>query len=430
MLSRDDINLVRCDGQLTGLPIVLDPDTFLAILKDLRPDGNPKSLQITSVRYKPATSCLVAYRLVLDDGQVDLHAKVHPAGERANLRNGRRKKNSSAPACRASQVLQEHGIEVSVFPDDARLKVLDRLANAKSRRSVLQGLLPNRPNLWGGRLRTVRYSPENSFVADLITEDGPAAVLKLYSHSRYPKACWCSNRFESRGNLRVARRLARSHQHRLLAVEWLPGRPLSEAVDDRSLNVDEVAGIGNALHEFHAQKCNGLKCRSRKQEARSLLSLAVEFGYLGSKLSGQIYDLGRHLAQRLADEAPVQATVHGEFHSEQVLLHRNSVSIRHPDAAVCGDPAIDLGSFIARLEWCGLREESSSGGIQPQKRALLEGYGVSENSSLSVRADLYTAVGLLRLVPHCFQRHRSNWKQTTQAVLDRADAILNTTDSE
>src|SRR5437867_1003743 len=77
---------------------------------------------------------------------------------------------------------------VWVFPNDLRLRVLRRLADQKTRLDLLRHMLPERPDLWGGTLRTLRYKPERRYVAQLETTSGARLVLKAHAAPRYERA--------------------------------------------------------------------------------------------------------------------------------------------------------------------------------------------------------------------------------------------------
>ncbi|MDP8940574.1 MAG: aminoglycoside phosphotransferase family protein [Actinomycetota bacterium] len=64
--------------------------------------------------------------------------------------------------------------------------------------------------------------------------------------------------------------------------------------------------------------------------------------------------LARELARDLADyllQAPPNGTpIHGGFDAGQVLLSSDSIVLLDLDRAVKGDPAEDIGTFVAQLE--------------------------------------------------------------------------------
>ena len=63
VLSPADADLVRRDSALPGLATLLDPEAFLATLRQAMPAVGGVAASITYVRYKPGTSCLVGYRI-------------------------------------------------------------------------------------------------------------------------------------------------------------------------------------------------------------------------------------------------------------------------------------------------------------------------------------------------------------------------------
>ena len=78
MLSVDDTCLIRRDPLLPGLPILLDSDAFLAVLRRRLPQLDVRKAQSRYIRYKQHTHCLMAYRLDVGGRIVDIHAKITP----------------------------------------------------------------------------------------------------------------------------------------------------------------------------------------------------------------------------------------------------------------------------------------------------------------------------------------------------------------
>src|SRR5262245_43810435 len=333
MLAPDDAALARRDPALPGLATLLNPAAFAAALRRFLP-APAESARITYVRYKPGTSCLVGYRLEAAGEAVGRAATACRPGAADKL----------AKAARAGRlVLADLAVVVAFFPEDDGLPALPRLADPRLRRRLLRKVLPDRPDLWGGDVELLRYKPERRYVARLTVGGAPQAALKVYTAAGYEAATVNARAFRTCGAFRRAGRLGRSGRHCLLALEWLPGRLLNEALADPGASPGVVEAVGAALAELHAQKAPGLLPRPRTEEAASLAAVAAWLGHVCPDLADRARRLAGRLAARIGELPLADSPLHGDFYAKQVLLDGESVALLDFDEAFRGDPAHDLG---------------------------------------------------------------------------------------
>jgi hypothetical protein len=95
------------------------------------------------------------------------------------------------------------------------------------------------------------------------------------------------------------------------------------------------------------------------------------------------------------------------------------VSMIDLDDARRGDPALDLGSFLARLELDLLEERLPPTVASELGDGLLAGYEEAMGS-LPNGVREHTAGALLRLAPEPFRHRRSAWPELLVAALERA----------
>jgi len=422
MLSPSDADLARRDPTLPGLATLLDPEAFAAALRPVLPDASATAVRITYARYKPTQSCVVGYQLRGTGAAVDLYAKAHPVGGAS--RRAREGSTVPTPPGRGRIILEDGAIVVSVFPTDGKLKPLRRLADPETRRRLVRKLVRDRPDLWSGTVRNLRYMPERRYVGQLLTGDSPAAVLKLYTERGYSMAQRNVNAFRSDGPLRVARCIGQLASFRILLLEWLAGRLLSEAISDPELELPAMLMVGAALAHLHAQEPEGLVCLTREHETATLSSLFANLRFVCPHVASRFGQLFRRLASDLQQSPPVNQPIHGDFCAKQVLLGDNTVAILDFDRSVRSDPAADLGLFIAHLERDALYGTLRASGVERLREALLEGYRAATRRPVPVRVPLYVAVGLVRLAPDPFRYRESDWPERTEAILGRAEALL------
>jgi hypothetical protein len=424
-LSSDNVDLARRDSALPGLATVLDPEAFVGALRRSAPDADLGAAHITYVKYKPGTVCLVGYRLTVAGTVVDVYAKAYGADASEKMQKALEQPGEPGALGRGRIPLEDYQIVVSAFPNDAKVEALPSLMGAETRFRLLHKLFPDRPSLWMGTVQRLVYKPERRYVARLVTEDGPQAVLKLYTPPGYKLVQRRRKPYKSRSPLRLATRIGKSDRHAALAFEWLPGRLLGEAILDPQFDAQALATVGAAIAQLHTQIPAGLQRLTRETEASTLLSEASMLGLICPPLARLAETLAYRIATDLVKRSPVDRLIHGDFHAWQVLLDGDTAALLDLDRAVCADPMIDLGVFAAHLEHEVMRGNLSAGRAEPLMQALLAGYAAAAGQPVADdQIQLYTAVELLRLAPHFFRYYEPDWPERIAASLDRVESIL------
>jgi Ser/Thr protein kinase RdoA (MazF antagonist) len=421
MLGRVEAALVDRERDLPGLGLVLDDEAFGERLAELLPDQAVRSAHAVYMRYKPRTSCLVSYRVLCRDGEVDVHALARASGAREKLEKARARAQRHSPP--RLFVLEDRAVLVAVFPEDGELRVLARLAEPDARRELLGRLLGCHPGP-DGRLVRVRYKPERRWVGRLELGGGSAVALKAYASPGFEPALRGIRAPVDRPPLRTARLLGALPERRLIALEWIEGRVLSEALLDGQAGPPEVALAGEALACVHCQPASGLPVGTPAGQARRVLAAATAVGFVQPELSARAEHLAREVCDRLVTQVSAVAPTHGDFHAGQVLLADGAVALIDFDGAVLAPPAADLASFMAHLEWLACKGRLSSARAEALGHALLEGY--QRRAAPPPKSELTPnrAAALLRIAPHFFRDRDPEWPERTEAVLDRIASLL------
>lgn len=426
LLSPADADIARRDTAVTGLATLLDPDAFVAALHRSAPYADLGTAQIRYVRYKPGMNCLVAYQLEVAGAEVEVYAKAYRLDAEVKLRKSLgRSPFPEGPLGPGRILLEDYAAVVSSFPQDREVKALPRLVDAQARKHLLREVVPDRPDLWKGTLQRLAYKPERRYVARVVTRRGSQAVVKLYTGRGYHTAQRNAAAFESRGSLRIAPCLGSSDSRSVVAFQWLPGHLLSETLLNPDLDLHAVRSVGGALAELHGQDPQGLACLTREAETASLRAVATQVAFVCPSVSGTAYYLARGLGARLMEETPKNRPIHGDFYAKQVLLADGTVAILDLDRAARGDPAADLGLFIAHLQRDVLRGNLSQGQLGPLTGAFLEGYEAAARHPIPTGVELYIAVGLLHLALDPFRCREPDWPGRIAGLLERAETSLN-----
>lgn len=424
MLSPADAALVQRDPDLPGLAWLLDPAAMLDTLQRQVEPVQIEAVQPTYLRYKPGTSCLAAYRVCAGGTAISIYAKAYRAGDTAKLGKAQQHQVGGFLGFGAA-LLEKAGVAIYDFPNDRGLTGLKKLGRPDSRHRLLTKVLPRQPELWAAAVHGLHYKPERRYVAQLITEAGPQAVLKFYTPAGYEVAARNSRALASLEEIGLAPALGRSSHAAVLAHGWLDGQPLDEAIRTGGVETGQVEAVGAALARLHHHRLTELTYRGRSDEVNAWLAAARSVAAVCPSLAEQAKRLARRLGTILQD-APLQfQSIHGDFSSDQVMLTSTGPAFLDFDRAGLGDPAADIGSFIAQLESRTLAGALSPIWVSSLIEAFLTGYRQVGQGHLPPRLNLYLSAGLLQLAPQPFRLRATNWPEQTQALLQRAEEILN-----
>lgn len=422
MLSPADADLVARDAAVPGLATLLDPEAFLALVRSRSPAVTIERAVPRYLRYKAGTNCLVAYRLETAGGSFDVHAKAH--GRDAPIKLGKSAERSGAIGALgwARFAVPEQGIVAAAFPNDDKLPALERLGDVAARRSLLARILPDREACWEGALTTLRYKPERRYVAALTACDGARVALKFTTNEDFASASSNAKRYRSEGPLRVPERIGSLAAHAVLALEWIDGEPLADAISDG--RGKECARVGEALARLHARRGRKLPPRTREAGAALASSLADSLARLWPPHARRVARLGARIAASLPPDDGSACMVHGDFYDRQVLLCASEVALLDLDRAARASPLVDLGSFLARLLRHGALGELPGARVHEAEEALLDGYRRARGERLPRGLSAHVALALLGLAVEPFRELARDWPERVAALLDAAEAAL------
>jgi ATP-binding cassette, subfamily B, bacterial len=419
-LSPADEALIRREGDLPGLGFVLDTERVRDRLASLWPEAGVSAARAVYLRYKPRTSCIVSYRMTTSGGEIDVHATARARSDDQKLAKARERACSNHDL--RLFVLEDCAVVVSVFPEDARLPGLRWLDSPEKRQDLRRRLLGR--DVSPGALTRLRYKPERRWVGCLSGGNAPPVFLKAYAAPEFENGLLGSLLQSNEPALRIPRRLGINATKGLLALEWIDGRPLGEALHAGEAGEEETRCAGEALARLHRQPPHRLPLRTRSIKAEHLISTADTLGFLQPDLADRARALMLDLAIRLAALPRCERLVHGDFHSGQMLLTGGVPMMIDFDEAALGDPAEDLGSFLAHLE-C----DEIAGLLATPKRsavaaALVEGYARTASPPPEHVLRLHTGAVLFQRATQFFRDRDPLWPERTGSVLDRVESLL------
>ena len=115
---------------------------------------------------------------------------------------------------------------------------------------------------------------------------------------------------------------------------------------------------------------------------------------------------------------PVEAghLVHGDYKCDNMLVGDDRLVLLDFDRVTTGDPAVDVGKFIADLRWWAQASNRSATALVD---AFLDGYGRCPPERLA-RARCYDVLFQLRGVGRRIPLHAPGWAETVDACLETA----------
>jgi len=417
MLSAADANLVERDQAIASMKMVLDPDAFVKALRNAQPELNVADAKLTYVRYRPARSCLGAYRVEIQNAAAPMLTHVTAYNRKAWTK-------LPSPIDQHHLALQEQTL-VSFFPGDTKLTSLARLMNRDSRQDILKLLLPANTEAWSDDIETLAYKPQRRYVGRINCGDGASALLKHYRNREYHKSALATViDCPTTARLRIPRTLGQSQHHQSLVFEWLPGRLLDTEITNAPV-IRSLYASGAALAEFHTLATDGLQQRTRGMQLDKLNAMAATIAQLHPPLAPLAQDLATRIGQGLMREPPLAQRIHGDFYTKQVVLMEDGqVAIIDHDENVCGDPMEDLGLFIAHLLKDTHNECVAHRHIESLIEAFIAGYQFTAQKQLPHTLHYHIAAGLFSLTHTPFRAHTPNWPEDTWIMLEHIDGML------
>ena len=409
-----DRDLVRRDDGLLALGTLLDPDAFVVAVNRALRAPRVASGRLVYLRYKPGTNCLAAYRLEVAGGEAFAYAKAYHRRDIDKYRKALERLGTEASDLGvAGLALDDVMTVVHGFPNDRVLSRLPRLFTSQGRRArFLERVLPDRTDLWGAHLETVRYKAERRFVGRLDVGGRPRALLKLATDRDFARAHQGLAAVAKQTSVAVPAVLGRSKRSGALVTGWLEGTPL-DALGEPRVAATRLAG--QTLARLHRVRPGALRRHSREAHALGVVASARFVTFVLPHLGGHIKPLALAIAAASLEGPEAMVTLHGDFSSDQVIVRDGAASLIDFDQASVGEPAVDLGTFIAQVRRDALTDQLDEHSVGALEDALLDGYDAD-----LPRLDLQIAAALLRLAPHAFRDQHPAWPDLTERLVDAA----------
>jgi aminoglycoside phosphotransferase (APT) family kinase protein len=330
----------------------------------------------------------------------------------------------------------EWGMWVQVSPLDAEFPQLVRASEPRYVRTMLATSLGQ-----GGAavadqyaVTAIRYRPGQRHVLrydPVDTESGAEPVFaKIYNSDKGARtfnvvarvARWLASHAEG---ISVAQPSAYLADDGAVLYPRVFGTPLANLLrtpgpdTERSLHL-----AGAAIRALHNTPLTlvELQPHSFAKEVKGIVSASEHIHTLAPATGAQIADVLRRagaLHERLP-QAPV-GFAYGDFKADHLWVTPDGLTLIDFDTCYLADQAIDLGKFLADLEWW--HDGYELPGVEQAKASFLAGYGDLPGDLLA-RAGLYEVLVLVKSTARRVRLFDQDWSERTGRLIGRADDLL------
>ena len=276
-----------------------------------------------------------------------------------------------------------------------------------------------------------RYVPRGRVLFRSSHKAGKAAYIKFYTKGIVRQAVAnlaMVNEMEKPAlGFRVPRILAIDRQARVVVMEEVPGRVLSELFGDHRA----LGAVGVALARLHESQLRPPTKWAVTAEVAALRRAMADVR-LALPQSADSLD---QLVERIEREAATLdftacRPIHGNLFGDQILIDCGNVALVDWDDLCAGDPLYDLGRLIAHMIYAGLAKGTSNS--TAERTAVLvaayESHSAAKVDPIRLRWHIVAAL-LMRAKISGLRPLSKGWRRTTKAAIAEAEFILSGTRS-
>jgi aminoglycoside phosphotransferase (APT) family kinase protein len=411
------------------------------VLEACLPDASTWTFELLRSKLKPARKLTAYYRIT--PGPV--------SGEEAPaLRDGgryvavtwfaERQPGSSVPPAagpgappvtQLASASEDGRIVVRVCPDDPAMPQLARLNDTAHLAALLGDLSGRRVAARQLTVDTIRYRPGQRHVQRVRLAGNAWVYVKTDRDDSGARAVATAAFLRDRvagevPDATVARPLGYVAED-ATAVWWnIPGTPLSRQLSsDPDAALRTVGHTGRLLRVLHDSASGPASLLGR---GGADVPVEVEETLrAGEHVAALLPGVGRtfeHAASDVAEglhRVPGEATAlsHGDFKSDNLVVHGSRLTVLDLDRAAWADPAKDLGKFLVDLRWwCPGAAPAAALAV-----AFRAGYGPCDEARWA-RARLFAALFQLKLTARRRAVHDARWGAQVRAGVGDAVEML------
>ena len=421
MISLPYAELVDRDRNIKGLKILLDKDELSKLLD---PYFKKIELELLYIRYKPKTNCLINYRGKLDNKIYNLYAKAFR--DKDNKINKFKDKFRNENSQESIIAIEDYEIIISFFPYDYKLPSIKYLGRPQHEQIMLRKIFPSYPEFWNGDIQVLHYKPERRLIAKLDTKTNKNIVLRFYNENDYAKLAKIDNIMQSNMQVKLPKQIGANNELKIMAFEWLDGEILLDIFRcDYNKSLKLSRDTGNALAQFHLQELPYFKM-IKSEINDELFNLVNQLNVINPTLYRKAERIFKFISENLKSNSHV-GLLHGDFHAKQIIVQEyDQMAFIDLDELRIGNPLIDIGNFISHLKYWSLYNQVPKSWISKIIASFISGYRKTKKIASDHEINLYTSIGLLRLIHHPFRICDNNWIEHTNQLLNLINREIKT----
>jgi len=341
--------------------------------------------------------------------------------------------------------IPDEGMRLQIWPFDPKFTQLVRLGSPSYAADIFRSLGITDDLNQTPVITPIRYRPKERHVLryeidsdGLNPERGQRLYAKLYSNGQDAARAfgvasrvvdWLdANPMGLHGN----RPRAMSQDDAVIFYPHADGIPLSRQLHrSRRWLAAQLQIIGRGLAVLH----NGpetlqtdLKQNNFTNEARVVRRASEHIQVLLPDTHQKILkivDRAEEHYSSLPHENPT--FTHSDFKSDHLLTTSQGLTLIDFDTCTLTDPALDIGKFLADLEWWFTRKGISD--VEVAQAELLKGYSAGRASDQAIherleRAKLFHVLILVKIVVRRVPIYKKEWPAMTGRMIDQAARVL------
>jgi len=415
------------DKRLPHLELVWSPKKMRGFLQTLAvprlfPREHLRDASVLSMEYHPGRRCVSHHGLLFESGAA---AWVVVSFAKDDRLKHTAAEHYGAGTEKQALYLADQRCLIEVFPHDLELPSLARVLQ----RETFEGLLrPYTAETLEPRI--LSYRPQTACVIACAPRRAlPAFALKvMHGNSAAARLVSVSDVLRARlddGRFVIPRAYAVESEPTVALMEYMTGDPLAIALlgaADTRRQEAIVTLAAEALHALHGVPAGGL-ARDRRDlsdlidytDRRNdrLLLASPELAARADRLLALLRDWQEaHVPHQVAD-----TLLHGDLKASQFLVEDSRIALVDLDSARQGDPAVDLGNFMADLRreaaWAG-QDWRALGG-----RFLQEYARLAHDPGVVPRALFAEACSLVRMAVRSFRHDLHTFGSSKRSMPDR-----------
>jgi thiamine kinase-like enzyme len=346
--------------------------------------------------------------------------------------------------------VREQGIKLQVWPFDPEFPQLVRLGNPSyaAGRFASLGIVSDLKQM--PVITPIRYRPGERHVLryEISSPEMPAGgqrlYAKLYSNAQdAARAFGIANRVvdwldANQHGLQGNRPEVMSQEDSVIFYPHAPGIPLSHQLKrSRRWLSAQLRMIGRGLLTLHSGPetlQSDLKQNTFTREAKVVRRASEHIQVLLPETHSKILEILDQLEGHYSNLPQENPTfTHSDFKADHLLTTPQGLTLIDFDTCTLTDPALDLGKFLADLEWWFNLQGIS--GVEEAHAELLKGYVGEESPDQSIherlkRARLFHILILVKIVVRRVPIFRKDWATRTARMIERAAQVLQQTKLE